>query len=202
MLRALACLVFALLAPSIAAAQGRVTGVIKDADGHAIKRATVIAEGPNYPSVTVTSDRKGRFAFLGLRGGPWTFTVNAPGFQPLRRQATTTTMGVNAQLDFELEPATETAPPDPLAGLDVRALQHQLAAAAELEAAGKLDESIAAYRDLLTKMPALTSVHMQLGVLFERKGDMEAATAAYQAALKADPVNARARIALDRLARR
>jgi tetratricopeptide (TPR) repeat protein len=150
----------------------------------------------------VTSDRKGRYAFLGLRGGPWTFTVNAPGFQPAHRQSTTRSMGANAPLDFELEPASEAAPPSPLAGLDVHALQRQLAAAAELEAAGKLDESIAAYRDLLAKMPALTSVHAQLGVLFERKGDEESAIAAYQAAMKADPLNARARAALDRLARR
>jgi hypothetical protein len=201
-LRALACLVFAVLAPSIAAAQGRVTGVVKDADGHPVKGATVLARSPNYSPVTVTSDRKGRYAFLGLRGGPWTFTVNAPGFQPAHRQSTTRSMGANAPLDFELEPASELAPPSPLAGLDVRALQRQLASAAELEVEGKLDESIAAYRDLLAKMPALTSVHVQLGVLFERKGDGENAVAAYQAAMKADPLNARARTALDRLARR
>ena len=67
--------------------------------------------------------------------------------------------------------------------------------------AGKLDEAIAAYRDVLTRVPALTSVHLQLGVLFERKGDTAAAVAEYQAALKADPANAKARAALDRLAR-
>ena len=202
MRRALACFTFALLVPVTASAQGRVTGVVKDADDHTIKGATVMAESPDQPAVTVTSDRKGRFSFLGLRGGPWTFIVNAPGFQPARRQATTTTMGVNAPLDFELETAPAAAPASPLAGLDLRAVQRQLAAASELAAAGRIDEAVAAYRDLLAKMPALTSVHLQLGVLFERKGDVEAAAAAYQAALKADPSNARARTALDRLARR
>ena len=100
MRRALACFTFALLVPVTASAQGRVTGVVKDADDHTIKGATVMAESPDQPSVTVTSDRKGRFSFLGLRGGPWTFIVNAPGFHPARRQATTTPMGVNAPLAF------------------------------------------------------------------------------------------------------
>jgi tetratricopeptide (TPR) repeat protein len=201
MLRVLACLAFAVLAPAAAFAQGRVTGVVKDTDGHPIKGATIVAESPNYSATTVTSDAKGRYAFLGLRGGAWTFTANAPGFQPSRRRATTRMMGVNAPVDFELDAVSELAPAGPLASLDTRALQQELAAAADLEKAGKLDDSIAAYRNILARVPILTSVHVQLGVLFERKGDNAAAVAEYQAAIKADPTNAKARTALDRLAR-
>ena len=193
--------VFLLLVSTAASAQGRVTGVVKDGDGHPIKGATIRAESPNYATVTVTSDAKGRYAFLGLRGGAWTFVVNAPGFREGRRQSTTTTMGTNLPVDFELDAAKELAPPGPMADLDTRALQQQLAAAAELEKAGKLDESIAAYREILTRVPPLTTVHLQLGALFERKGDTAAAVTEYQAALKADPASAKARAALDRLAR-
>jgi tetratricopeptide (TPR) repeat protein len=193
------CVLF--LATASASAQGRVTGLVKDADGRPIKGATIVAESQSYPATTVTSDAKGRYSFLGLRGGAWTFTANAPGFQASRRYATTRTMGVNAALDFHLDAAKDSAPPGPLASLDARALQQQLGAAANLEQAGKLDEAIAAYRDVLTRVPALTSVHLQLGVLFERKGDAAAAVAEYQAAIKADPANAKARAALDRLAR-
>ena len=190
-----------LLTTASAFAQGRVTGVVKDTDGHPIKGATIVAESPNYSATTVTSDAKGRYAFLGLRGGAWTFTANAPGFQPSRRRATTRMMGVNAPVDFELDAVSELAPAGPLASLDTRALQQELAAAADLEKAGKLDDSIAAYRNILARVPILTSVHVQLAVLFERKGDNAAAVAEYQAAIKADPANAKARAALDRLAR-
>jgi tetratricopeptide (TPR) repeat protein len=190
-----------LLVASSAAAQGRVAGVVKDTRGHAIKGATITAENPNFTATTVTSDAKGRYAFLGLRGGAWTFTVKAPGFQEARRQAITRTMGVNSPVDFELDGLADLAPLGPLAVLDTRALQQQLGAAADLEKAGKLDESIAAYRDILSRVPSLTSVHLQLGVLFERKGEKDTAVTEYQAALKADPANAKARAALDRLAR-
>ena len=193
--------VLSALSAGFVSAQGRVTGVIKDTEGHAIKGATVVAESPNYSTTTVTSDAKGRYSFLGLRGGTWTFTVNAPGFQQSRRSATTKTLGVNGAVDFVLDAVTDLAPAGPLASLDARALQQQLAAAAELEQSGKLDEAIASYRDVLARVPALTSVHLQLGVLFERKGDIPAAVAEYQAAIKADPANAKARAALTRLAR-
>ena len=190
-----------LLVSATASAQGRVYGTVKDPEGHAVKGATIIAENPNLPPVTTTSDAKGRYGFLGLRGGTWTFTAHAPGFQPAKRQSTTRTMGVNAALDFELQPVTDLASLSPIANLNTNTLQQQLTAAAELEQAGKVDEAIAAYRDILSHVPPLTSVHLQLGVLLERKHDNAAAVAEYEAALKADPANAKARAALDRLAR-
>jgi tetratricopeptide (TPR) repeat protein len=174
---------------------------VKDTGGHPIKGATITAENPNYAATTVTSDGKGRYAFLGLRGGAWTFTVKAPGFQQAKREATTRTMGGNSPVDFELDALADLAPAGPMADLDTRALQQQLAAAADLEKTGKIDESIAAYREVLSRVPSLTSVHLQLGVLFERKGETATAVAEYQAALKSDPANARARAALERLAR-
>jgi tetratricopeptide (TPR) repeat protein len=196
--------IFFFVAIATASAQGRVTGVVKDTEGRPIKGATIVAENPNYSATaitTVTSDAKGRYSFLGLRGGVWTFTANAPGFQLSQRRATTRTTGNNPAVDFELEVLKDGAPSGPLANVDARAIQQQLAAAADLERAGKLDEAIASYRDALARVPALTSVHLQLGVLFEEKGDTATAVAEYQAAIKAEPANAKARAALDRLAR-
>jgi hypothetical protein len=198
----LCVLLFVVSPASTVSAQGRVAGVVKDTGGHPIKGATIVAENLNFAPTTVTSDAKGRFAFLGLRGGAWTFTVNAPGFQKAQRQSTTRTMGANAPINFELDAVTDLPPPGPMATIDARALQQQLAAAGDLEEAGKLDEAIAAYRDLLAHVPTLTSVHLELGVLFERKRDNAAAVAEYAAVLEADPASAKARAALDRLARR
>jgi tetratricopeptide (TPR) repeat protein len=202
MLRAFAAaLAFLLFVPAASSAQGRVTGVIKDADGHPIKGASITAESANYAATTVTSDAKGRYSFLALRGGAWTLTVIAPGFQEARKTSTTRTMGVNAAMDFELEPIKEIAPLGPLATLDTLELQQQLTAAAALDKAGKLDEAIARYREILTRVPALTSVHLPLGALLERKADTAGAVAEYEAALKADPASVKARAALDRLGR-
>jgi len=190
-----------LLVPATVSAQGRITGVVKDAEGHPIKGATVTAENPNIGPSTASSDAKGRYGFLGLRGGTWTLTAQAPGFVTEKRQVTTRTMGQNPPVDFQLQPSPDAAPVGPMAGVDMKALQDQLDRAAQLEQAGKIDEAIAAYRGILDRLPVLTSVHLQLGILFERKHDNASATAEYQAVLKGDPANTKARAALDRLAR-
>ena len=64
MLRAFAAaLAFLSFVPAAASAQGRVTGLVKDADGHAIKGASITAESANFAATTVTSDAKGRYSF-------------------------------------------------------------------------------------------------------------------------------------------
>ena len=50
-------------------------------------------------------------------------------------------------------------------------------------------------------VPALTSVHLQLGALYERKPDLERALAAYRQLLAIEPGNARALAAIERLIR-
>ena len=69
-----------LVASSPALAQGHVSGTVKAADGHPIKGATMIAENPDASpsSATATTDAKGQFSFLGLRGGVWIFTSRRP----------------------------------------------------------------------------------------------------------------------------
>jgi hypothetical protein len=54
-----------------ALAQGHVTGTIRDNNGKPLKGATITAQNPDAaPSTfTGTSDGKGRFSLLGLRGG-------------------------------------------------------------------------------------------------------------------------------------
>jgi tetratricopeptide (TPR) repeat protein len=179
-----------------------VTGTVKDAGGRPIKGAIVSAENHDVTvkNLTTTSNAKGKYAFLGLRGGTWMFTAEAPGFGVSQRQMDVRNLGANAPVDFQLQPASG-AWSGPTSGIDSAAIQQRLEAAADLERAGKLDDAIGAYREILARLPALTRVHMQLGVLFERIHDTPNAIAEYQAALKADPADAKARAALARLSR-
>jgi tetratricopeptide (TPR) repeat protein len=184
-------------------AQGHLAGTVKDADGRPVKGASITAENPDAvpTTFTATSDAKGRFGMLGLRGGTWTITIDAPGFEKALTRLTTKTLGTVPALDVRLDRAQEALPPGPLANIDANTLQQKLGTAAALESAGKLDEAIAAYREIQTRVPALTTVHLALGVLYERKQDSANAVTEYQAALKSDPSNARAKAALARLSR-
>jgi hypothetical protein len=184
-------------------AQGRVVGSVKNQAGQPVKGAMITGTNPGAaPSArTATSDRKGRFSFLALGKGEWTFTIDAPGYQPRMTKVIVRLLGTNPSLDMVLQPAPELPPGGPLASVDVGVLQQRLDEAAARAQAGKLDEAIAIYRDIASKLPALTMVHLQLGALHERKQDVAAATADYQAVLKSDPSNPKAHAALERLGR-
>jgi tetratricopeptide (TPR) repeat protein len=113
----------------------------------------------------------------------------------------TRTTGPNPSIGVVLVPLRDIAPPGPLASVDVDDLQRRLDEAAALETSGRLDDAIERYRDILTHVPALTSIHLQLGSLYERTHDTAAARSEYQAILTTDPGNTKARAALDRLVR-
>lgn len=64
--------------------RGRLQGVVTNAEGEPIKDAKVtlyLEEEGRGPGPT-TTDKKGRWSFLGLATGDWTFVVEAPEYKP------------------------------------------------------------------------------------------------------------------------
>ena len=179
----------------------RVAGTVRDDAGGPVRGATIVAENPDQtpPRLTTTSNDKGQFGFIGVRRGLWTVSVDAPGFERLqfRRQVAT---GRQEPIDVRL---TRTAAPVrlPLDGVKAGDIQQRIDRAESLSSKGDIDGAIAAWRDVLTRVPALTSVHLQLGALYERKPDTERALAAYRQLLALEPGNARALAAVERLSK-
>ncbi len=82
-------LVIASTAPSAAqdwTGRGRVNGVVTDdASKKPVKDATVtlrLANQPDQGPKPLTTDKKGRWGFLGLLGGDWTVKIEAKGYVP------------------------------------------------------------------------------------------------------------------------
>jgi hypothetical protein len=178
-----------LLGVSVASAQvgvGRLAGSVKDDRGRPIKGATVVAENKNVSAegFSTATDEKGRFALLGLRAGTWTIRIEAPGYYVVAREMPIATIRANPPLDARLVRKLDPGPPPILGNADPKRLQGALDEAAALVTAGQFDAAIAAYQRLLAAHPALTSINLQLGYLYETKGDQEAARAAYRAAQK------------------
>jgi tetratricopeptide (TPR) repeat protein len=193
----LAAVVVVLLGALPAAAQtGRIGGLVKDDKGQPLKGATVVAENPNAspPSFTATTDDKGRFSIIGLRAGTWKLTASAPGFQPSVGQVPIRTIGTpNPPVEFTLAPGA-SGPAGALAGVNTKELQTELAAADAKLGANDFDGAIAAYQAMLTKVPALTMLHLQIGRAQRGKKDYDGALASYKKLLEADPNNERAKI--------
>src|SRR5262245_58940796 len=191
-----------LLAASVAAADAqviRVSGTIKDDGGRPVRGATVTADNPDQtPSrLTATSNAKGEFGFMGVRRGLWTLTVEAPGFERLQFKHTVAA-GRQQPLDVHVSP-TLVPVALPLDAVKAPDIQQRIARAESLSSSGDIDGAIVAWNDVLAKVPALTSVYMQVGELYERKPDPARALASYRKLLELEPGNARALAAVERL---
>ncbi len=178
----------------VAAAQtGRVGGTVKDEGGQPIKGATVTAQNPNASpsSFTATTDDKGRFSVIGLRGGMWTFSAQAPGFAPESGKLNVSTIGTPIPpLTFTLIKGSGPAGgPGGVAGKD---LQAELSAADADYNAGKFDDAITKYRAIMTKAPALSVINLQIAAAYRSEKQYDNALTAYNDLLKSDPNNEKA----------
>ena len=205
-----ACLLLG-AAATAAAQAGAVRGTVVDSEGQPIKGAVIKAANPNGrpAEITSTSDAKGRFAMIGLVGGAWSFVAEAPGFMPQQgRSMVRSSATGNAPLEFVLTRVVAPAPTSVS-----RQIETELTEADALRAEGKFDQAIAAYQDIATKNPTLTSVHLVIGDAWRqraaketgptRAASLDKALATFEQVLKTDPGSERARIelALTQLAR-
>ena len=200
---AVGALLLVLSAVDARAQIGRVAGTVTDDAGRPLKGATITAENREQRASTFTSssDSKGRFSVLGMRPGIWIFTIQAPGFETAAHRREVVTTRPNPSLDVQLVRGPAPTPRGPLVGIDMKDIQRRIDAAEASDRAGDHGAALAAYGELLTRVPALTSIYLRMGAIHERMGDTTAAIAAYKRLLEIEPQNVRAQAALDRLHR-
>ena len=171
----------------------RLSGVVRNENGDLMSGVTVIAEKPdaNPPRVEQQTDDNGRFYMLGLVGGQWTVTAEAEGYQP-DRLTLQVRYGDNPQpiqlrltrvrhaLEIELgEEALE--------GLDPKQITADLQAADDLFSAEQYSEALEAYQALLTLLPDLTDLYLQIGHSYLGLEQYAQAITAYETLLEEDP---------------
>jgi tetratricopeptide (TPR) repeat protein len=192
------CAVFAGVQPSAAQSLvARLTGSVKTLGGQPVKAATIRALNPStIPNeFTTTSDQKGEWAILGLRGGLWEVTASAPGFESSTVAVRVAVSMNNPKLEFVL---VGTPVKGAMDGVDTKKLQASLSAAESLMAQEKWDEAAAEYRSILAMAPALDTVSLALGRALLLKKDYAGASAAYGDVLKKDARNQKALVGLGR----
>jgi len=106
----------------------------------------------------------------------------------------------NAPINVTLSRGTPAAS-GPAPTITVAELQEAIDAAETSASNGDLDSAIKGYRDVVAKVPGLTTGYLRLGGLLEKKGDGAGALEAYQQVLKIEPGDARAVAAVARLSR-
>jgi len=191
----LAAVLLVTLASSVSAQTARVTGIVKDDHGDAIKGATIILENPDASpsSFTSSTDDKGRFGVIGLKSGVWQMRASAPGYASDGGEMNVRG-GANPAVAFTLQKLI--VPPSALGSTAPKDIQAALASADALYNNGKWDEAIAAYGVILQKAPSLSVINLQIAAAYRNKKAYDSALATYNLLLKADPNNDKAKVGI------
>ncbi len=197
------CMAICVTAVPAAAQAAVVAGRVRAVDGSALGGVTVTGESLSNANRTVDdrTDDGGWFAFLGLVSGPWRFRVAKFGYEPSEGIAYIRRTG-RIELEFVLN-IDPLRPPTPttgvLAGIPAGEIQEELAAAHRMFDRGAFDDAIDAYEELLERVPALTSLHLQIGHANVERRRYDRALAAYQAVPADTPAAAEAASAIETL---
>ncbi len=168
---------------------GRVSGTVKDQDGNAIEGATVTARaGDSARVLEATTDAQGRWAILGFRSRTYDFSASAAGFMPYNYQAPMRQAGKNPDMDLVLERAQMGQSAGTGGGL--------LAEAQELHQAGRFEEALTKYDELLAGDPTVYQVNLNRGAVLRELNRLDEAKAAYQVVLDQEPANAGALVSM------
>lgn len=211
-------LILATAAAAAAQGQGRVAGMVTDDDGNPLSGVQITATNPaaNPPQFITTTEDDGRFAILGLVSGQWTFRADCVdacaerngsprGYGPSEGPSNITQTR-NPPIDFTLarirHPLAQMLGDEAVAGIDLDSIDAQIAASDTAFNSGRYQEAIAGYEATLAQLPALSSLHFNIGNAYSQMQDYEAAIASFDRALADDPMNqdvqvarARARLA-------
>lgn len=118
--------------------RARVQGLVSDENGNPVEGATVTLRRGSSQSGpdAVATNKKGRWSFLGLGGGPWNVTIEYPGYSVSEGVMPVSEATPNELLRITLQPAA-TADANPAAEA---ASAQEAEAAAALAQAGQLLE--------------------------------------------------------------
>ena len=167
-----------------ALAQSVVRGKVVDAQGKAVADATVLFEATDANRKTQTkTDKNGDFLQVGLSSGSYKVTASKDGVgsQTLNSNVR---QGPNNPLSFTLTASSNLSNADKEAAV---ALQTAAAAAMEAMKAGRHDEAIAKFNEVIAKMPTCADCYYNLGTAYVAKQDLPQAEAAFKKMVELKP---------------
>jgi tetratricopeptide (TPR) repeat protein len=167
-----------------ALAQSVVRGKVVDAQGKPVPDATVLFEATDANRKTQTkTDKNGDFLQVGLSSGSYSVTASKDGVgtQTLKSNVR---QGPNNPLSFTLSAATGVSAADKEAAA---ALQASAGAALEAMKAGRHDEAIAKFNEVLAKMPTCADCYYNIGTAYVAKQDLAQAEAAFKKMIELKP---------------
>jgi tetratricopeptide (TPR) repeat protein len=181
------------VAPALA--QSVVRGKVTDAQGKPVPDATVLFEAVDANRKTQTkTDKNGDFLQVGLSSGAYKVTASKDkvGTQTLNAQVR---QGPNNPMSFTLSTTSGVAGDNK----EAAAIQASAGAAVEAMKAGRHDEAIAKFQEVIAKVPTCADCYYNIGVSQMAKQQQAEAEASFKKAVELKPDNADAYTALANL---
>lgn len=170
------------VAPALA--QSVVRGKVSDAQGKPVQDATILFEATDANRKTTTkTDKNGDFLQVGLASGSYKVTASKDkvGTQTLNLNVR---QGPNNPLTFSLSTSSGISSADKEAAA---AVQATAGAAVEAMKAGRHDEAIAKFTEVIAKVPTCVDCYYNIGVAHAAKQQYTEAEAAFKKAIELKP---------------
>lgn len=183
LIRAVLALAVMLAVSSPAAAQSVVRGKVLDAQGQPVEGAVVTIEATeaNRKAQTKTN-RNGEFLQVGLASGRYNVTVTKDNLKAI--QPANVSQGTPVELTIQLTPTSGMTPEQ---AKEAAAMQALAAGAVEAMRAGRDDDAIRQFNEIVAKIPTCSDCYYNLGVAYAKKEQFAEAEASFKKAIELAP---------------
>jgi hypothetical protein len=177
--------------------KGRIEGSVTDPQGNPIAGASVALRHDEGGGPDLKTDKKGRWKFLGMRGGNWSVEASAPGYRSTKYPVTVAEAGRGQNVAIQLEPEPEARPEEPpgvtLGGQKIsqetaEAIEKGNVALAEKNYAGAVES----YKKALAEAPNSVSLLTNIALAYYFDNKLEEALSYARQTVAQDPANSSA----------
>jgi len=203
-----ATVALALAQTVMAQGSARIVGEVEDEYGEPMGNVTITVDATDPelrpPQFVTTTGSDGKYALLGFESGLWNFKAEFEGYHG-QEGTGTITQSENPPVNFVLtrirHPLEIALGDEALEGLDPAAIGTLLTQSDSEYNNGNWLVAIDGYQSVLSDLPQLSDLNVQIGQSYHQLEDWESAIAAFEEALVTDPDNqdAKAGVARARL---
>jgi Tfp pilus assembly protein PilF len=165
------------------AAQSVVRGKVLDAQGKPVEGAVVTIEATEANGKAQTkTNRNGEFLQVGLASGRYNVTVTKDNLKAV--QPANVSQGTPVELTIQLTPTSGMTPEQ---AKEAAAMQALAAGAVEAMRAGRDDDAIKQFNEIVAKVPTCSDCYYNLGVAYAKKQQFDLAETSFKKAIELAP---------------
>jgi tetratricopeptide (TPR) repeat protein len=175
-------LVLAVSAAAWAQVQGKLMGVVRDAQGNPLEKASVRIVSTRTASVNyeLMTNKEGRFTQVGIQPGYFQITVKKDGYMPRMTEARVSLAG-ETNLEFKLDTA------DAVALRSISAADKAFLEGSKLYGEQKYAEAAAALEEAVGMSQTNWGYYLNLGLAYKKLDRKDEALAAFRKAVELNP---------------